>query len=75
MGTTAHPPNEASHEAAVAIRRFVNDEIARVATSFDGNDGSEFEFLCECGDLACQELVHMPLAAYAATPPGSVVGH
>ena len=62
------------HEAAVSIRRVVNDEILQVATPLD--DGAAvFEFLCECGDLSCRGLVAMTLADYRATSPGSIVSH
>jgi hypothetical protein len=61
-------------EAAVSIRRFVNDEVARVGSRFDWN-GREYEFVCECGDLSCDGSVKMTLSDYRASRPGSVVGH
>jgi hypothetical protein len=75
--TTArhHPPSAASRDAAISIRRQVNDEIAQTAHRFDANGGSVFEFLCECGDEACDGHVEMTVAAYRGTVPGSVVGH
>lgn len=60
---------------AVAIRRFVNDEIASRASAFDRDDGNVFAFVCECGDLACRGTVRMTLETYASSAPGSVVGH
>jgi hypothetical protein len=39
--------------SAVGIRRYVNDEVARVAHRFDPDHTHRFEFLCECGRLAC----------------------
>jgi hypothetical protein len=61
MSEISHAPNDVLGGAAVAavieIRRFVNDEIHRVGRRLDADDGSEFEFVCECGDLACIRLV------------------
>jgi hypothetical protein len=73
MTTTGYAPTDSS-EPAIFVRRYVNDEIAEVASRFDANDGSEFEFVCECGDLLCRGLVKMTLAEYRASGPGSVVG-
>ena len=60
-------------DAAVSIRRYVNEEIARVGERFDVS--AEYEFLCECGDLGCELRVTMTVGRYRATAPGSVVGH
>jgi hypothetical protein len=75
--TTGYPPNESSpgEDAAVAIRRFVNDEIAETASRFGGDDASEYQFVCECGELSCQGRVVMTLRQYRLSEPGSVVGH
>ena len=77
MNLTAHPPTRAPGiDAAVSVRRFANDEIARVGRTLDDLDeGHRFEFLCECGDLSCGHFVRMTVAEYRATSPGSVVGH
>ncbi|HEU5363380.1 MAG TPA: hypothetical protein VFU56_08540 [Gaiellaceae bacterium] len=74
MSITGHPPNESpGRGAAVAIRRYVNDEIARTAIRFDLDDGGRFEFLCECGDLSCNRRVKLTLPEYRASEPGSIV--
>ena len=77
MSSTAHPESRASgNEAAISGRRLANDEIARVGSSLDDLDeGHQFEFLCECGDLSCSEFVRMTVAEYRASSPGSIVGH
>lgn len=76
MITTAYPGRgESGTGAATSVRRLVNDEIARVAARLDGDDGSVFDFLCECGDLRCRGIARMTLADYRASSPGSVVGH
>lgn len=61
--------------AAVGVRRYVNDEIARVVLRFDADKSTEFEFVCECGRLGCHSVVKLTLAEYGMTSPGSVVGH
>ncbi|HST15597.1 MAG TPA: hypothetical protein VLJ44_12190 [Gaiellaceae bacterium] len=65
-----------SHAAsAVGVRRYVNDEIARVGTQFDVGETTAFEFLCECGRLGCDGLVRLTLAEYQGSAPGSVIAH
>lgn len=77
--STTDVPAEATYRqadsAAVEVRRYVNDEIARVGGRFDAEKSSEFEFLCECGSLGCRAVVKLTLAEYGVTSPGSVVGH
>jgi hypothetical protein len=76
LTTTSRCSTDArGREAAVAIRRYVNDEIAATAIRFAANDTSEFEFVCECGDLACTAFVTMTLAEYQQSEPGSVGAH
>jgi hypothetical protein len=76
MSTTSYPPNESpGRRAAVSIRRYVNEEIARTAGRIAADENGEFEFLCECGDLSCERRVRMALAAYRSSEPGSVVAH
>ena len=61
-------------ESAVSVRRFVNDEIASVAARW-GDQETEFEFICECGDLSCRVFLKMTLADYHESTPGSVIAH
>lgn len=77
MGSTAFPQSRASGVgAAISVRRFANDEIARVGSGLDDLDeGHQFEFLCECGDLSCNQFAKMTVAQYRALPPGHVVAH
>jgi hypothetical protein len=73
---TSHAQSESSHrDAAVRIRRYVNDEIAERASGFRGQGSSRFEFVCECGDLSCTARVEATLAEYRASERGSIVGH
>ena len=77
MSSTAFPQIQAPGVgAAISVRRFANDEIARVGGSLDDLPGGhQFEFLCECGDLSCNRFARMTAAEYRASAPGSVVGH
>ena len=77
MSSTGSPQTRAPGiGAAISVRRFANEEIARVRSSLDDlNEGHRFEFLCECGDLSCSEFVRMTVAEYRTSSPGSVVGH
>jgi hypothetical protein len=61
--------------SAVAVRRYVNDEIARIGARVDAGETTAFEFLCECGRLGCDGLVTLTLADYAERAPGTVVAH
>jgi hypothetical protein len=77
MSSQASPQSRAPDVgASISVRRFANDEIARVGSSLDNLDeGHQFEFLCECGDLSCSQFARMTIAEYRASSPGSVVGH
>jgi hypothetical protein len=76
MSKSGHSSSEAASRAAVVeIRRFVNDEIYRVASRLTSDSGDEFEFVCECGQLACTRFVSKRLADFEQSKPGSVVAH
>lgn len=72
-----HFPRDATHPltSAVGVRRYVNNEIARVGRGFDASESHKFEFLCECGRLSCRAAVKMTLADYGKRAPGSVIAH
>lgn len=75
MTTTEISPDAYGRSAATSVRRFANDSVAEIAERLDDGDGSAFEFICECGDLGCREMVAMTLTEYRTRKPGSVVGH
>jgi hypothetical protein len=76
MDTANYPPNESTAaNAAVSIRRLVNDEIADLASTLASAEADQFEFVCECGNLSCPGRVEMTLAQYRASPPGSILSH
>ena len=58
----------------LASRRFMNDAIRDAAARFDDAD-AYFDFLCECGDTSCRNLVKLTLSAYATSTPGSINAH
>jgi hypothetical protein len=72
MSSTAIPPGV---DTVVALRRFTNAEVARMASRLDEDEGNEFEFICECGDTFCDSRVTMTVAQFLASSPGSVVRH
>lgn len=77
MSSTGSPQTQTPGiGAAISVRRFANDEIARVGSSLDDPEQRhQFEFLCECGDLSCREFVRLTRAEYRALSPGFVLGH
>jgi hypothetical protein len=76
MTTSGSQPSKVGGgpQAAVEIRRFVNDEIYRRAAALAEEDRLQ-QFVCECGDLTCTGVAEMSLAAYRLTEPGSVIAH
>jgi hypothetical protein len=62
-------------DSATGLRRFANNSIRDVAVRQGRDSTAIFEFLCECGDLRCRQLVELTLSDYRATPPGSVLAH
>ena len=75
MHSVSRPTRPPGTDSAVAIRRFVNDEIAHIAKRLDPDDRYEYEFICECGDLECERRANLTVAEYQGLLPGSVVGH
>lgn len=75
MSSIPQPTALPGARSAVSIRRFVNDEIAHLATLLDPDDRKRYDFICECGDLGCQRTAPLTVAQYQASPPGAVVGH
>jgi hypothetical protein len=46
-----------------ALFRQVNEAVADINDDFEASD---FEIVCECGDLGCSERIHITNAAYTA---------
>jgi hypothetical protein len=59
--------------SAVGVRRFANDEIARVGNRFSTDESTTIDVLCECGKLGCNALAKMTLAEYRQSATGAVV--
>lgn len=66
---------ESHQDAAVSIRRLVNTSIHDTAKRLAVNGDTSFDFVCECGDLRCTELITLTLAEYERRHPGTVVAH
>jgi hypothetical protein len=64
-----------SNNAAVSMRRSINNRIAEAAMRFDLDHEGEFEFICECGEFSCDRRITMTLAKYRDCSPGSVLAH
>jgi len=75
MCSISRPASAPGAHGAVSIRRFVNDEIAQLALRLDPDDGKQYEFMCECGELGCDLTAILTVAEYHTSPPGSVVCH
>jgi hypothetical protein len=58
------------------VRRYVNESVYRTAREAGAADLDVRDFVCECGDLSCSELVSLPLWHFDESPsPGSITGH
>ena len=72
MAVSGYLSDDAVH-AVVDVRRFVNDSIK--ATADVSSASAVLEFICECGDLRCKELVKLTLDEFENSRPGTVVSH
>jgi hypothetical protein len=69
------PAGDDRELSVIETRRFVNDSLFETANSFGGSDAHRYEFVCECDDLRCQELVMVSRDDYLRLEPGSVRAH
>lgn len=67
-GTTGLSPTPLA--TVVEVRRFVNDSIRKLE-----HGRATIDFVCECGDLRCRELVMLTPQEYDSTDAGSVLAH
>ena len=63
-----------SELTATDVRRFANDSIRELMERLETRDVPA-DFLCECGDLRCDERVQLTLSEYDETGPGRVRAH
>ena len=75
MGITGSLPSDERFTCAVDVRRFVNDSIKDTAQRLGGDSATVYEFVCECGDLRCWQLVRLTLAEYDGSDAGFVRAH
>jgi hypothetical protein len=62
--------------AGKSIRRLANRSIHDRAVQLRVADDVEVEFVCECGDLNCREVVSLRLLEFdRLKKPGSVTAH
>jgi hypothetical protein len=59
----------------VEVRRIVNCHIADVSDRAAPDYAELCEFICECGDLRCTEVVTLTAVEFRETLPGWVVSH
>lgn len=71
MSTKEAPARALGEEEA--LRRMRNGLIAEDAEAFGSEDS--FEFLCECGDLNCREVVELTVAQYRVARFWTIVAH
>ena len=68
--------DQLARAAGQKVRRYVNESVYRTALDAGANELAVRDFVCECGDLECSELVCMPLSSFdESSRPGSIVGH
>ena len=76
MSATSAPLDPFAVEAVKSVRRLVNRSIHDSAVELRVADDVELEFVCECGDLNCKEIVSLRLREFdRLTRPGSLTAH
>jgi hypothetical protein len=62
-------------DGVAAMRRLMNDFIAKSAASLDREEAALLEFFCECGDSGCKGVVELTVAQYRCARFWSLVAH
>ena len=76
MSATSAPLDPFAVQAAKSIRRLVNRAIYDSAAQLRVADDVELEFVCECGDLNCKEIISLRVIEFdRLSKPGSVTAH
>ena len=75
MSITGSAPTDELFVTVVDVRRLANDSIRDTALRFGDDSATVYEFLCECGDLGCPQLVELTLAEYEESRVGLVRAH
>ena len=75
MASLQHEPVDDLVDSAAGLRRFANNSIRDVAARQAREASALFEFMCECGDLRCRQIVELTLPDYDTRSPGSVLAH
>ena len=76
MSATAALPDPLGVRAGQSVRRLANRSIRDQAADLRAPDHEFADFMCECGDLGCRELVTLRLSDFdELTDAGSVNAH
>jgi hypothetical protein len=76
MSATASTPDPLGVHAGQSIRRLANRSVRDSARELRVPDDEYVDFMCECGDLRCTEVVTLKLGDFHQfTEPGSISGH
>jgi hypothetical protein len=62
-------------DEVAAMRRLMNDFIAKGAASLDREETALLEFFCECGDSDCKRVVELTVAQYRCARFWPLVAH
>jgi hypothetical protein len=75
VSAAAVSTEELADAAGRRVRRYVNVSIHAAAVRL-GDEFALWEFMCECGDLGCNETVVLSVSAFdRASEPGAVSAH
>ena len=76
MSATSASPDLLGVHAGQSIRRLANRAVRDSAAALRVPDDEIVDFMCECGDLNCKEVVGLELGDFDRfTEPGSIHAH
>ena len=76
MSATAASPDPLGVHAGQSIRRLANRAVRDSASELGVPDDEQVDFMCECGDLRCTDVVSLRLGDFDRfSEPGSISAH
>lgn len=76
MSATTASSDPLGVHAGQSIRRLANRSVRESAAELRVPDDETIDFMCECGDLRCTEVVSLKLSDFDRfTDPGSISAH
>ncbi len=76
MSATAASPDPLGVHAGQSIRRLANRAVRDSAAELRVPFHERVDFMCECGDLRCKEVVSLRLHDFDRfSEPGSITAH